>query len=283
MAMNPLLSLRLRSVLFVPAADQAKCQKLMTLEPDGVIFDLEDSVFNDHRSEALNALAGHIIALATIRKPSQRPNFVRLNAKNGVREAQRLKHLVDMGHVSALIIPKITQRGDIDAYSELKIPLILMIETPEAVFALESLLSKIDHPSVWGLILGPNDLRFRLGASSMPNRIELHYSASKLVTAAKARGLIALDGVYNHFDDDEGFVSDAKLGRGLGFDGKTLIHPRQINLANQVYMPTLDEIDWARSVMIAFEHAPEQAVVTVNGEMIELMHLTKASEILSKA
>jgi len=143
---NPLLSLRLRSVLFVPAADQAKCQKLMGLKPDGVIFDLEDSVFYDHRPEALNALTGHILALAPIMQPENRPIFVRLNAKNAVREAHRLKHLVESGHLSGFVIPKITMRSDIDAYGDIRAPLILMIETPEAVFELESLVAKLDHP-----------------------------------------------------------------------------------------------------------------------------------------
>jgi len=133
------------------------------------------------------------------------------------------------------------------------------------------------------LILGPNDLRFRLGASLMHDRMELHYCASKLVLAAKARGLVALDGVYNFFDDDEGFSADAKRGRQMGFDGKTLIHPRQIDLTNQAYAHSLDEIEWAKAVVLVFEAAPQQAVVTLKGEMLELMHLNKASEILSKA
>lgn len=269
--------MKLRSVLFVPAANTKALQKALGLKCDAIIYDLEDSVFYDHKTETLGALVAHILA-----NRLEKPVWVRLNAKNGRAEAQRLKHLVEAGHLTGFVIPKVGKYTDLLAFADMNVPLVAMIETALGVVNLKEITAQSVQLKLKGLILGPNDLRYDLGASALKSRQELAYAMGAIVMHAKAHGLFALDGVYNVFEDHEGLLRECAQAKSLGFDGKTLIHPAQIDVANRAFGPSLDERDWALKVIAAFDNNPEKSVLSLDGEMVELMHLAKAHSILSE-
>jgi citrate lyase subunit beta/citryl-CoA lyase/(3S)-malyl-CoA thioesterase len=265
-----------KSVLFVPAANERAVAKAPSLGCDALIYDLEDSVFNDQKPLALAALIARLAAQTMVK-----PSFVRLNQKNAASEAQRLRHLCEAGHISGFVLSKVETPDDFAPFKAMNVPLMAMIETPMAVVNLKDIAKEARGGRLKGLILGPNDLRFYLRAKPMPDRAELSFVMSALVTHARAFGIMALDGVYNHFSDADGFCKECQQARALGFDGNTLIHPSQIAPANQAFLPSADEKIWAEAVMAAFEAEPQKSVINFNGAMLELMHLARASEILS--
>ena len=141
------------------------------------------------------------------------------------------------------------------------------------------------HPNLTGMVMGTNDLAKELQSRFRPDRLPMLTSLSLCLLAAKAEGLVIVDGVYNAFKDDEGLKAECTQGRDMGFDGKTLIHPAQVDIANAAFAPAAEEIDLARRQIDAFEQAAAegQGVAVVDGKIVENLHVATAREILAKA
>jgi len=169
-----------------------------------------------------------------------------------------------------------------DAGAPAELSVWAMVETPAAVFAVRDIAS-FDRVSV--LVLGTNDLAKELRASLVPGRAPLLPHLATALLAAREAGIVVLDGVYNDVKDLDGFAAECRQGMEMGFDGKTLIHPSQVDVANRVWAPSEGEIDHARRVIDAFEEAQRdgRGVVTVDGRMIENLHVDNARRTLSVA
>jgi len=260
----------MRSVLFVPAANLRALEKLAQLRPDAVIIDLEDSVGDTERAAAV----ANIRALAAQGGLRPRPTLLRLSGGPEGRETGA--QLWPLGF-AGLVVPKVESAADLAAVAAVcPAPLWAMIETPLGVVNLAEI-CRVEGP-LKGLIAGPNDLRHGLRSLALPERGDMIQALSLIVLHGRAHGLRVLDGVYNNFRDTDGFRAETVQGRALGFDGKTLIHPSQIEPAHQAFGPSEADLGWARAVVDAFAR-PENAdkgVVAVNGEMVELMHLERA-------
>ncbi|WP_443749186.1 HpcH/HpaI aldolase/citrate lyase family protein [Asticcacaulis solisilvae] len=266
-----------RSALFIPCANARALAKARDLDADALIFDLEDAV---GESEWAGALAGLVSTLEAggIKAPNV---LVRIHPVHLDATADALGQLVRSKAVGGIVVPKVETPDTLhrvrDALPRLQ-GLWAMIETPLGVARLTDIAG---HVPLAGLIAGPNDLRKGLRTRPMPDRQDILFALSQIVLHARAHGLVALDGVYNQFKDEAGFLAECRQGRDLGFDGKTLIHPSQVAGANAAFSPSADEIAWAEAVVGAFENS-EAGVISVNGEMVERLHLEQAREILNQ-
>jgi len=264
--------MRLRSALFVPCVNPRALEKSIALKADALIFDLEDSVGPEEKTRAISQLKT-LLAKAPFAAPYL---MVRLN---GPDEAQDLGD--SLTKINALVLPKVEELSGLQhvskAYPELD--LWAMIETPKSVLNLGVI---CQCATLKGLILGPNDLRFHLNSKAMDHRRDdLAYAMGALILHARAHGLIALDGVYNDYKDIDGFSREARFGRDMGFEGKTLIHPDQIEPAHEAFSPTKAEFDWARAVISGFDAAPQAGVLSIKGQMVERLHLERAKAIIA--
>jgi len=262
----------IRSALFIPCANSRAMDKARELSPDLIIFDLEDAVAAADRDAAVAKLAevltaGGLKALHVL---------VRIHPASLNRIRQDLAEV----KIDGLVVPKVDGPADLRAVAHTwpGVPLWAMIETARGV----ARLAEIAAEPLAGLIAGPNDLRKDLRTRPLPGRADIAFALSQIVLHARAHGLTALDGVFNHFRDDGGFAADCTLGRALGFDGKTLIHPNQIEACNRAFSASEAELAWARAVVAAFD-GKSDAVVPVNGEMVERLHLAQAEAILAEA
>lgn len=282
---------RRRSALYVPAINARAIEKVATLSCDAIILDLEDSVAPEAKAEArLRARAALESGLLAGKEV-----IVRINALSGDAGdewmAEDLAALVP-GTPDAILVPKIRSAEDVlRAHSALdhhfapdSIALWLMMETPEAVLHAGAItaLAGQDAPRLDCLIMGTNDLAKEMRLPYAASRLALLHVLSASVLAARAHGLDILDGVFGDIRDPAGFEAECFQGRGLGFDGKTLIHPSQIEIAARVFSPSPGEIEEARAIVAAFE-APENAgrgVLVVGGRMVERLHCETARRIL---
>ena len=258
-----------RSVLFIPCANAKAMAKAATLACDALIFDLEDAVGDDERDAALALLAETLKAEFVAQTVLVRIHPQYLNA---------IYKALSGLHIDGLVIPKVGGPEDISGVAHVwpKIPLWAMIETAMGVVNVR----EIAASGVRGLIAGPNDLRKDLRTRPMADRADILYVLSQIVLHARAQDLIVLDGVYNAFHDEAGFAAECEQGHSLGFDGKTLIHPAQIAPCEAAFSPSEEDISWAQAVVSAFE-GNAAGVVSVNGEMVERLHLEQARRILS--
>ena len=260
-----------RSALFIPCANARAMDKARELSPDLIIFDLEDAVAAAEREAAVANLAGVLRDGGLKAKTALvRVHPASLNA---------IHHGLAGIAVDGVVVPKVDGPEDLRAVAHVwpGVPLWAMIETARGV----ARLADIAAEPIAGLIAGPNDLRKDLRARPLPGRADIAFALSQIVLYARAHGLVALDGVFNHFKDEDGFAADCSHGRALGFDGKTLIHPSQIEPCNRAFSPSDGEVAWAKAVVAAFKGKPD-AVVPVNGEMVERLHLAQAEAILAE-
>ncbi len=276
----------LRSILFVPAANARAVEKAAGLACDAVILDLEDSALPSQKDAARARAAESPCGTAG------RVRAIRVNAPGSPWFAEDIVAAAAKPDC-AVVLPKVSSAGDlVRARAALaaaggKNPLWAMIETPKAVLNLKDIAASTRETDCQTLIAGSNDLAaaLRLPPNGGQMRAALAPCLAQIVLAARAYDLAALDGVYNDFTNAEGFIAEARAGRALGFDGKTLIHPSQVAAANEIFSPTEAELDWARRVIAAFA-APEAAdkgAVRMGGEMLERMHLARAESMLALA
>lgn len=265
---------RFRSVLFLPADNARAVEKARTLDCDLAVLDLEDAVGPDRKEQARDAA---VAALKT------HPFAVRINGLDTPWGADDLAALAGTG-VRIVVAPKVESATHVIALAE-RLPertrLWAMIETPRALKALNAITAS--GGPLTALMLGVNDLAKALGTGVSPDREPLKPHMAAVVATARAHGLLAIDGVFNRFQDAEGFAAEAAQARLYGFDGKGLIHPSQIDPCHAAFAATEAEIAFARAVVAAFAE-PEAAgkgAIRVEGEMVERLHLEQAEALLA--
>ena len=265
-----------RSALYIPGAKQRALDKARELATDVIIFDLEDAVTPDAKPGARATLQAALAAGGY----GPRLKLVRINGLDTEWGADDAAAVTAMD-CDGVLLPKVNEPADIDALAGRvgDLPIWAMMETPRGILNAAAI---ADHPRVAGFVLGTNDLAKDLGTRG---RSALTISLQLSLLAARAAGIIALDGVYNAFKDDEGLRAECNDGRDLGFDGKTLIHPAQLAIANEIFGPTDDDIDLARRQIAAFEEAEAagQGVAVVDGRIVENLHIVTARATLAKA
>ncbi|MFT6118517.1 MAG: (3S)-malyl-CoA thioesterase [Yoonia sp.] len=250
--------------------------KARGLPVDVILFDLEDAVAPDAKVSARATLATALGA------GGYGPRFtvVRMNALDTVWGADDAVAIAAMD-CDAVLLPKVNGPADLDALAALipDKPIWAMIETPAGVLNAAAIAA---HPRMAGFVLGTNDLAKDLNSRS---RAALMTALQMSVLAAKAAGIVVLDGVYNAFKDDDGLTAECAEGRDMGFDGKTLIHPAQIAICNLAFGPSGHEIDLANRQIAAFDaaEADGQGVAVVDGKIVENLHIVTAKATLAKA
>lgn len=274
-----------RSVLYMPAANERALEKAKTLPADAIIFDLEDAVAPDAKPTAREQAA----AAVGSGEYGHRELTIRCNGLDTPWGADDLAAAAAAGP-SAVVVPKVSgpeALGEIASRLEAAgapdhTRIWAMVETPTAIFRAREI-AGFDRVAV--LVMGTNDLAKELRAQLVPGRAPLLPHLSTALLAAREAGKVILDGVYNDVRDAEGFEAEARQGFELGFDGKTLVHPSQVEPTNRIWAPSDDEVEHARRVIEAFEAAEAEGrgVVTVDGRMIENLHVDNARRTLAVA
>lgn len=270
-----------RSVLYIPAANQRAMEKAQGLPADAIIFDLEDAVAPDAKEAARDALAQ-----ALTQDYGRRARIVRINGMStdwGEGDARACAGAL-ADKADAVLIPKVDSAADLDRVATLipDLPLWAMMETPLGMLNAAEIAA---HPRLQGMVMGTNDLAKELNSRFRPDRLPMQSGLGLCLLAAKAYGKVIVDGVFNAFKDDEGLRAECEQGRDMGFDGKTLIHPAQLAITNQVFAPADADIDLARRQIEAFEAATREGkgVAVVDGKIVENLHVETARKTLALA
>jgi len=276
---------RRRSALYVPAAHARAMDKARSLPCDVVILDLEDAVAPEAKELA------RAQAVAAVREGGfgEREVVVRVNALDTPWGAEDLDAVLPAAP-HAILVPKVSGRDDLRRHEQRLaghggIALWAMIETAASIFHVEQIASSAAQGRLAALVVGTNDLAkeacFRPGADRQP----LLGALGLVVLAARAHGLVALDGVFNALDDLDGLVTQCAQGVAFGFDGKTLIHPGQIDPCNRVFTPDAAEVETARRIVAAFAEPANahRGALRVDGQMVERLHLVQARRTLAMA
>ena len=269
----------LRSVLYIPGSKPRALDKARGLPVDAIIFDLEDAVSLDEKESARATLAEALAQGGY----GARLKIVRINGFDTRWGRDDAQAAANMG-ADAVLLPKVNAPADLDALAEITgdIPLWAMMETPLGMLNAPAIAA---HGKLQGMVMGTNDLAKELQTRFRPDRLPLQTGLGLCLLAAKAHGCAIVDGVYNAFKDEDGLRVECDQGRDMGFDGKTLIHPAQVDIANTAFSPSEAEIDLARRQIAAFEEveASGQGVAVVDGRIVENLHIVTARETLAKA
>lgn len=266
-----------RSALFMPASNPRAMEKARSLPCDVIILDLEDAVAPEAKGDARAA------AVAALRAGGfgSREVVARVNGLDTEWGADDLAALRDVA-VDGVLLPKVSGPEMLaEARAAVDAPIWAMIETCRAMLNLREIVEA--GPAV--LVAGTNDLAKEMRCRPGTDRAPLVPSLAQIVVAARAGGAAALDGVSNVIDDPEAVAAECGQGLALGFDGKTLIHPSQVEPANRVFTPNADEVAWAEKVAAAFELPEHQSrgAIRVEGRMVERLHLEEARRTLASA
>ncbi|MFV0302948.1 MAG: HpcH/HpaI aldolase/citrate lyase family protein [Paracoccus sp. (in: a-proteobacteria)] len=269
-----------RSVLYIPAANARAMEKARGLATDAIIFDLEDAVSPGEKPFARDQLAA-----ALQHDYGGRARIVRINGMEtewGADDARAVAALA--GLADAVLIPKVNTPADLDRVAAIlpETPLWAMMETAQGMLNAAAIAA---HPRLQGMVMGTNDLAKEINARFRPDRLPMQAGLGLCLLAAKAHGKVIVDGVFNAFKDDEGLRLECEQGRDMGFDGKTLIHPAQLPIANAAFAPTEDELGLARRQIEAFEAATAEGrgVAVVDGRIVENLHVETARRMLDQA
>ena len=273
-----------RSVLYIPGSNERALEKAKTLPVDAILFDLEDAVAPTAKEAARQILAA---ALAT-GDYGTRARIVRINGFDSLWGADDLAAAV-AAKPDGILLPKVSTAAQITDLSARLVALgaegiqiWAMIETPLAILNIASIAA---CPGITGFVIGTNDLAKDLGTRHRADRAPLLASLSLCVSAARAYGITVIDGVFNAFKDDDGLRTEAEQGRDFGFDGKSLIHPAQVSITNEVFSPSEAEIDLAHRQIAAFEAAKAEGkgIAVVDGQIVENLHVATAQKTLAIA
>ncbi|GGE16767.1 (3S)-malyl-CoA thioesterase [Gemmobacter megaterium] len=268
-----------RSVLYIPGSKERALEKAKGLPADAIIFDLEDAVAIEEKPRARALLA------ETLRSADygQRARIVRINGLDTDWGRDDVAAMVGVP-LEAILIPKVNSAADVQAVADLipDVDLWAMMETPLGMLNAAGIAA---HPRLVGMVMGTNDLAKDLGTRFRADRLPMITGLGLCLLAARAHGVTIVDGVYNAFKDAEGLRAECTQGRDMGFDGKTLIHPDQLAVANEVFAPSEAEIDLARRQIAAFDAAKAegQGVAVVDGKIVENLHIVTAQATLAKA
>ena len=279
-----------RSLLYMPGPNARAIEKARTLPADGVILDLEDAVAPEAKEQARQQVVEAVKAGGF----GGREVFIRVNGLDTPWHADDLSAAAHAGP-DAILVPKVGNVATLervgqrllDMKTDLKTRVWAMIETPEAIFNINALAAEA-HDSesrLAGFVMGTNDLAKETRARLVPGRAPMLSWLSRCLLAAHAHGIDILDGVYNNLSDLQGFEAECAQARDMGFDGKTLIHPNQIDPCNAVFSPSDDEVAEARKLIAAFERPEnkDKGVVKVDGRMVERMHAEMAHRTVAIA
>ena len=257
-----------RSILFLPASNPRAVEKARGLGADLVVLDLEDAVRPEDKADARKAAVG------AVKEEWPMPVAIRINGVGTKWHSPDLD-AADRSKADYIVVPRAISAHLVrDVAETVRKPVLVMIETAAGVLAAP----QIAHCCA-GLIAGTNDLRADLRLPLDATREPISASLQMIVLAARAAGVAVFDGVFNNLDDGEGFAKEATDGRRLGFDGKSLIHPNQIDLCHKAFGPSSAEVERARALVDAFRGGAER----FGNEMIERMHVEAAQRVLARA
>jgi len=272
-----------RSALYMPASNAKAIDKARSLPCDVVILDLEDAVAPEAKDLAREQ------AVRAIRDGGfgRRELVIRVNGADTPWGAEDLKAAA-AAKPDAILAPKVSSAADVAAYSA---PLTgdtalwAMIETGRSLFALEAIAAAAATTRLTTFVMGTNDLAKEMRFRITPGREPFHAALSMAVTAARMHDLTILDGVHNDIEDQNSLEAICRQGVDFGFDGKTLIHPKQIDICNLVFSPSPAEVDWAQAVIAAFALPENQGkgAIRVEGRMAELLHREQARRLVAVA
>ena len=275
-----------RSILYMPGSNTRAMEKGKSIPADGLIMDLEDATAPDAKESARGLVA------ETVRQGGygKREVFIRVNALETRWGYDDLAASADTG-ADAILLPKV-ESGDmvrkaeqilVDHGAPDELAIWCMMETPMGILKAEEIASAT--PRMGGFVMGTSDLAKDLHAAHTPMRLPMLTSLSWCLLAARAFGLAVVDGVYLDLGDDEGFAASCKQGAELGFDGKTLIHPKTVAAANRAFAPTPDQIDYSRRIIAAHAEAAAagKGVVVVDGRLVENLHVVNARRLVALA
>ena len=270
---------RLRSLLYLPANRPSAIAKARTLAADAVILDLEDAVQSDAKADARAAA----VATALDRGWGDRALFLRVNGIGTPWHGDDLAAAQTQGF-AGIVVPKVDTAAEATDVVDRAggRPVLAMIESPAGVLNAAAIAAT---PGVAGLIAGMADLAKALNCGADANRMPLLYSLSIIVLAARAAGIACFDGVCTEYRNEAAFRAEADQGKLLGFDGKTLIHPSQVDPGNAVFSPSADDLAKARAMIAAYQAALEagRGVATLDGQMVEILHVEQARRLLARA
>jgi citrate lyase subunit beta/citryl-CoA lyase len=271
-----------RSVLYMPASNERALEKAKSIPCDGLILDLEDAVAPDAKPAAREAAS----AAAASGEYGRREVTIRVNGAETEWHADDLAAACAAGP-DGIVVPKVSSADEVLSLVEAmerhgapdRTALWAMVETPRAMLHAEEIAAA--SPRLTVLVMGTNDLAKELYAEHVPGRAPLLTGLSLALLAARATGTAILDGVYNDVQDLEGFLAECRQGRQMGFDGKTLVHPGQVEGANAAFAPDEQAVEAARGVVEAWEDGQGSGVVTYQGRMVEALHVETARRTLA--
>ena len=279
-----------RSVLYMPGANARALEKSRTLPADALILDLEDSVAPDAKVNARNKVVDEVREGGY----GRREVVIRPNPLETVWGTADILAAAAAAP-DAILIPKVQHPGDIISAAKIlksvnapeKTKLWAMMETPQSILLAREIAAVGADPEnrLVCLVMGTNDLLKESRARALHDRFAVVPWLALTIVAARAYGLDIIDGVYNDFRDEAGFRKECEHGRTLGMDGKTLIHPSQVAPCNEIFSPSLEEVEWSKTIIRAFDEPENRAkgVITVNGKMVERLHLVQAQRTVTIA
>lgn len=279
-----------RSVLYMPGSNTRAMDKAKTLPIDAVILDLEDSVAPDAKGEARKLVASTVEAGGF----GRREVFVRVNGVDTPWFGEDFEAVVP-ARPDVILVPKVSSPDTLemigqrllDMHADARTRIWIMVETPLAIFNIQALAACAadSETRLGGFVMGTNDLAKETRVRLVPGRAPMTGWLANCVLAAHAYGLDIVDGVYNNLSDLDGFRRECLEGRDLGFDGKTLIHPNQVEPCNDVFSPSPEEVALARKIIATFD-LPENSgkgVVQMDGRMVERLHAEMAKRTVAIA
>lgn len=274
-----------RSCLYMPGANTRALEKARDIPADTLILDLEDAVAPEAKEEARAA----ILAAVSQGGYGKREIVIRMNGLDTPWGHEDLRAIATSG-AHAVLAPKVTGHRDIECLSQLlkeagapdTMALWVMIETPLAILNIQEIAAARKSTQLTTFVMGTNDLAKEYRARMTADRLAFQTALQLTIAAARAYGLTAIDGVYNDIKNESGFRDECEQGRDLGFDGKTLIHPSQVDEANRIFAPSPHDVEQAKAVIEAFADPANagKGVLKVNGKMTELLHLEEARRVV---
>ena len=276
-----------RSALYMPGSNERALKKAKSLSADLFIFDMEDAVSPENKERAREL----ILKVLSNEKADYKGKKIltRVNAMDTVWARTDLECLQN-SETDGILFPKVSEVSDmlliqkrLEALNFKKDPKIwIMAETPKCILNLGKILEEFSN--ITGIVVGTNDLAKELVLPKQEARVGLSYALGSILLTAKAYDVTTLDGVFNSITDQEGLLAEAREGKNMGYDGKTLIHPHQIDTTNTVFAPTEREIELANKIIEAYEKAKEEksGVTTVDGVLVEELHVKQSLSLINK-
>lgn len=277
-----------RTMLFVPGGNEKIAAKAMEMKVDSLILDLEDAVRIEKKAEARE----HVASILRVKQFGRKEKVVRVNSIGTEFWEEDLEKIVPC-LPDTILFPKVERPDDIKQFESYigrfegkwnlpqgKIGMMALIESPLGV--LNALSIALASPRMNGLHFGAADFTRETGGRITPSRIELHYPMMQILLAARAARINAIDTPYFDINDPEGLKRHALQARDMGYDGKAIIHPGQIDIVNQSFTPTPEEVEFAKKVIAAFEKAKAEGrgAIQVDGKLIEILHVEMAHRVL---